>query len=157
MVRNEIIGYLTEHSTDQDGWPLDLWIHNESFSGHLSRMSRHKEYRDYLTLRAAADLYNVKITVVSTLGREGTVIISPLHFKPYGRIYLGHFAEGEREHYVSLSPQEELNEPINENSEDSVDFGIARCEFNKETEGQFRTLSFVLFFLIFAGKSFEKQ
>ena len=116
MVRNEIIGYLTEHSTDQDGWPLDLVMHDESFSGYLSRMSRDKECGDHLTLRAAADLY-VNITVVSTLGPEGTVIISPLHFNAYGRIYLGHFAEGEGERYVSLSPQEELHEPINENFE----------------------------------------
>ena len=43
MVRNEIIGYLTEHSTDQDGWPLDLWMHDESFSRYLSKVSRDKE------------------------------------------------------------------------------------------------------------------
>ena len=78
MVINEIIGYLTEHSTNQDGWPLDLWMHDESFSGYLSRMSRDKEYGDHLTLRAAANLYNVNITVVSTLGPEGTVI--SVHF-----------------------------------------------------------------------------
>ena len=119
-----------------------------------------QEYGDHLTLRGTADLYTViyNITVVSTLGHEGTVIISPLHFNAYGRIYLSHFAEGEGEHYVSLSPQEELNEPINENFEESVDFGIARCEFNEETEGKFRTLSFAgFFFLIFVGKSFGKQ
>ena len=52
---------------------------------------------------------------------------------------------GESDHYVSLSPQEELNKTINENFEESVDFGIARCEFNEETEGKFRTLSFVVF------------
>ena len=45
-----------------------------------------------------------------------------------------------------LSPQEELKEPINENFEESVDFGIARCEFNEKTEVKFRALSFVLFF-----------
>ena len=39
----------------------------------------------------------------------------------------------------------------------SVDFGIARCEFNEETEGKFRTLIFVVVFFIFVGKSFEKQ
>ena len=41
-VRNEIIRYLTEHSTDQDGRPLDLWMHNESFSGYFPKMSRDK-------------------------------------------------------------------------------------------------------------------
>ena len=66
------------------------------------------------------------------------------------------FAEGEGGHYVSLSPQEELKEPINENFEERVDFGIARCEFNEETESKFKTLSF-FFFLIFVGKFFEKQ
>ena len=155
MVRNEIIRYLTEHSPDQDEWPLDLWMHDESFSGYLSRMSRDKEYSDHFTLRAAADLYNVITTVVSTLGTEGTVIISPLYFNAHGTIYLGHFAEDEGDHYVSLSPQEELNEPINENFEESVDFGIARCEFNKKTEGKFKTLSFAGFFNI-CGKIFRK-
>ena len=156
MVRNEIIGYLTEHSTDQDGWPLHLWMHDESFCGYLSRISRDKEYGDHLTLRAAADLYNVNITVVSTLGPKGIVIISPRHFNTYGRIYLGHFAEGEGEHYVSLSLQEELNEPINENFEEIVDFGIARCEFNEETESQFRTLSFFVVFLLFLWQNLLK-
>ena len=66
------------------------------------------------------------------------------------------FAEGAGEHYVSLSPQEELNEPINENFEESVDFGIARCEFNEETESKFKTLSFFLFFFNFCGKIFRK-
>ena len=131
-------------------------MHDESFSGYLPRMSRDKEYGDHLTLRATADLYNVNITVVSTLWPEGTVIISPLHLNGYGRIYLGHFAEGGDEHYVSLSPQEELKEPINDNFEESVDFGIARCEFNEKTEVKFRALSFVLFFFNFCGKIFRK-
>ena len=120
-------------------------------------MSRDKEYGDHLTLRAAADLYNVNITVVSTLGPKRTVIMSPPNFNAYGRIYLGHFAKGEGEHYVSLSPQEELNEPITEHFEETVvDFGIARCEFNEETEGKFRTLSFFVFCFNFCGKIFRK-
>ena len=91
MVRNQIIGYLTEHSTDQDRWPLHLWMHDESFSGYLSKMSRDKEYGDHLTLGAAVDLYNVNIIVVSTLGPRGNSYFSPLHFNAYDRIYLGHF------------------------------------------------------------------
>ena len=74
-------------------------------------------------------------------------IFQRIHVKDVKRQRIQWFAEGEGEHYVSLSPQEELNEPINENFEESVDFGIARCEFNEETEGKFRTLSFVVFFL----------
>ena len=110
-------------------------------------MSRDKECSDHLRLRAAADLYNVNITVVSTLGPEGTAI-SPLHFNAYDRIYIDHSAEGEGEHYVSFSPQEELYKLINENFEESVDFAIAKREFNEheQTEGKVRTLSFCFFF-----------
>ena len=119
-------------------------------------MSRDKEYSDHLTLRAAADLYNVNIIVVSTLGPERTVIISPLHFNAYGRICLGHFAEGQGEHYISLSPQEELNELINENFEESMNLELPDVNSMKKLRVSLE-LSVLFLFLNFCGKIFQKQ
>ena len=107
-------------------------------------------------MRAAADLYNVNITVVSTLGPERTVIISPLHFNTYGRIYLGHFAEGQGEHYVSLSPQEELNKLISENFEESMNLELPDVNSMKKLRVSLE-LSVLFLFLNFCGKIFQKQ
>lgn len=65
-------------------------------------MARNGTYGDHLTLQAAADLFNVEFIVVSSLGPDATTVISPLNSVPISSFYIGHFAEGDGEHYVAL-------------------------------------------------------
>ena len=59
-------------------------------------------YGDQITLQAAADLYNIEVLVVSTLGHNATTLISPFPSIPYTRVQLGHYAEQHGEHYICV-------------------------------------------------------
>ena len=59
-------------------------------------------YGDQITLQAAADLYNIEVLVVSTLGHNATTLISPSASIPYARVQLGHYAEQHGEHYICV-------------------------------------------------------
>ena len=69
--------------------------------------ARDGTYCDHLTLQDAADLFNVEFIVISSLGPAATVIISPTDSLPLCSFHIGHFAEGDGEHYVGLQ-----NDPI---------------------------------------------
>ena len=73
-------------------------------------MAQDGTYGDHLTLQVAADLYNVDFTVISSLGPSATTIISPLQSLPLDSFHIGHFAEGDGEHYVKLQ-----NDPVYQN------------------------------------------
>ena len=45
-------------------------------------------YGHQITLQAAADLYNIEVLVVSTLGHNDTTLISPSATIPYARVQL---------------------------------------------------------------------
>ena len=60
--------------------------------------------------KASADLYNVEFIVISSLGPSATAIISPLRSLPLYSFHIGHFAEGDGEHYVKLQ-----NDPVCQN------------------------------------------
>ena len=64
-------------------------------------------YSNEITLRAISNIFNVEIIIVSTLGQGGRLEIVPENTNPFARITLGHFAEGHREHYMTL---EDLNQ-----------------------------------------------
>ena len=59
-------------------------------------------YGDQITLQAAADLYNIEVLVVSTLGHNATTQISPSASIPYARVQLGHYAEQHGKHYICV-------------------------------------------------------
>ena len=59
-----------------------------------------------------------EILVVSTLGNEGLVRITPDNSDPFGQIILGHFAEGQGFHYVVLHQLQEVN--ISTDEEQSI-------------------------------------
>ena len=71
-------------------------------------MQQGGSYGDELTLQTMADMYNIEFSVISTLGREGQLTVSPINFQPRGVAVLGHFAEGQGCHYVVL---QSLNSP----------------------------------------------
>ena len=53
-------------------------------------MSIDRTFGDEITLRAAAELFNIEFVIISTLGRAVEATISPQNFAPQGRVYLGH-------------------------------------------------------------------
>jgi len=87
-----------------DGFPMELFA-GMPWSQYLNRMQRDGTYGDKITLRAIANIFNIEITVVSTLGQEGLVSIRPEDSEPLSRMILGHFAEGQGVHYIVLASQ----------------------------------------------------
>lgn len=65
-------------------------------------MARNGSYGDHITLWANAELFNVNIVILSSLGQNANTVTSPSSGASFGTIYLGHLAEGEGEHYLCL-------------------------------------------------------
>ena len=58
-------------------------------------MSQDGTYGDQLTLYAAANLYNIDVQIVSSLGAGGQHVFSPSASIATATVYLGHFAENQ--------------------------------------------------------------
>ena len=70
----------------------------QRWSDYLADMIKDGIYGDHITLQAAANIFNVQFTVHSSLGVED---ISPFTgHNGVANFNLGHFAEGQGEHYV---------------------------------------------------------
>ena len=50
----------------------------------------------------AAEIFNIEILIVSSLGPDATAVITPTSTIPMAQIKLGYFAEGDGEHYVCV-------------------------------------------------------
>jgi len=95
-IRSGIIKYMMEHVDTYQQWVVG------SFGNYLDNMSQLGEYGDHLTLQAFADLYNVKIHVITSYGSNHHLIIDPQEGNPHGMIYLSYYEE--EQHYNSLHP-----------------------------------------------------
>ena len=73
-------------------------------------MNKDGTYGDLITLQATSNIFNVQITVHSSLGVEATTMISPFTEVVVTNFNLGHFAEGQGEHYVCLEVEENAAE-----------------------------------------------
>ena len=100
-LRKEIVRYLREHPNDLEGFPLELFA-SQGWAEYLAEMNKDGTYGDQITLQAASNIFNVQITVHSSLGVEATTMISPFTQVGVTNFNLGHFAEGQGEHYVCL-------------------------------------------------------
>ena len=74
-----------------------------------------RTYGDQVTLQAISNIYTIEICVLSTLGIGAdddiqSEVNSSDNVQSYPRIFLGHCAHYQGEHYVALS--EELEDPI---------------------------------------------
>lgn len=121
-VREEIIKYLTNNPNNSEGMPLELFAATP-WAEYLHSMAKNGTYGDQITLQAAADLYNIEIVVISTLGPDATAVISPSSSIPTARVQLGHYAENHGEHYICvdgrvLLEEEEQEERAEEEVED---------------------------------------
>ena len=103
-LRYEVVEYLRNNSHNAEGFPFDVFL-TQPWEDYLQEMSHHGTYGDQITLQTVADMLGVEILVISTLGSEGRVWISPRSAIPLCRVILGHFSEGEGIHYVAMRPQ----------------------------------------------------
>ncbi|CAH3125701.1 unnamed protein product [Porites lobata] len=99
--REEIVEYLENNPTDTEGFPLELYA-GVPWSQYLHSTATDGTYGDQITLQAAADLYNIEVLFVSTLGHNATTLISPSASIPYARVQLGHYAKQHGEHYICV-------------------------------------------------------
>ena len=83
--------------------PLEL-LAATPWAEFLHSMAKNGTCGDQITLQAAADLYNIAIVVVSTLGPDVTAVISPSSSIPTAtaRLQLGHYAENRGGHYICV-------------------------------------------------------
>ena len=85
-------------------------------------MARSNTFGDRLTLYAAANVFNINILVISTLGPGAGHTFHPISSYAMGTVHLSHVAENHGEHYVSLVPwlqsKENVDNNINENVTD---------------------------------------
>ena len=105
-LRAEIVSYLEENPNDPNSTPLDFYM-DVPFRNCLNRMSIDRTFGDEITLRAAAEFFNIEFFIISTLGRAAEATITTQNFTPQGRVYLGHFAENHGEHYTILNTVED--------------------------------------------------
>ena len=108
-LRADVISYLQGHSHLGNGgcWNESLC---EARPSYLARMAKEHEYGDQITLQAISQLFNIQILIVSTLN-DGTTLISstgePVLNQSLPLIVLGHYAEGQGEHFVALDDNRE--------------------------------------------------
>ena len=75
-LHEEIIQYLTENPDNVDGIPLGNFA-AMPWDRYLASMAQNGEYGDQITLQAAAEIFNIEILVVSSLGPGATAVITP--------------------------------------------------------------------------------
>lgn len=81
---------------ENQGWLLELYV-GIPFSQYLHEMSLNETYGDELTLRTTADVFNIELSVMSSIAWHARQIIFPASSVPIWRGTLGHFAEGQGE------------------------------------------------------------
>ncbi|XP_068731120.1 uncharacterized protein [Montipora capricornis] len=101
-LRREIVRYLAENPNNQDGFPFELFV-GMPWSQYLTSIAQNGTYGDQITLQAVANLFNVEIVIISTLGPNAKTVISPQFSIPFASLTLGHFAEDQGIHYVCLT------------------------------------------------------
>ena len=127
-MRKEIVEYLKSNPYDSDGFPLLEHLADDEFAcwdDYITHMARDGTYGDQITLYAAANLYNIDIQIVSSLGVGGQHVFSPSASVSAATVYLGHFTESQSEHYVSLEQVAAHN-----------DASEKECDVNDPGEGE---------------------
>ena len=101
VLRKEIVQYLTQNPDNVYGTPLENFA-AMPWDRYLASMAQNGEYGDQITLQAAAEIFNLEILVVQSLGPDTTAVNAPTFTILMAQIQLGHFAEGHGEHYVCV-------------------------------------------------------
>lgn len=66
----------------------------DSWCDYADNTARNGTYGDHITLGATAELFNVDIVILSSLGRNANTVVSPSSGASFGTVYLGHLARG---------------------------------------------------------------
>ena len=129
-VREEIIKYLTNNPNNSEGMPLELFAATP-WAEYLHSMAKNGTYGVQITLQAAADLYNIEIVAISTLGPDATAVISPSSSIHTARVQLGHYAENHGEHYICVDGRVLLEE---EEQEKKTNGEVEKVEDDEQEE-----------------------
>ena len=119
-----MVSKLEAYPNDLDDAPLDFYI-DIPFSNYLNRMSINRTFGDEITSRAAAELFNSKFFIISSLGRAAEEIITPQNVALQGLVYQRHFVENHGENYVVLIPVEDPD-----TSNESFDSEVKKLPIN---------------------------
>jgi len=95
-VRANVIEQLKANPNHYEGFAV-----GESFNEYVNRMADAHTWGDNLTLQAIADLYGIRVCIISTFLEKSFLCIAPLKGQVKQHIWLGFFAEF---HYTSLIP-----------------------------------------------------
>ncbi|KAB2031548.1 hypothetical protein E1A91_D05G319700v1 [Gossypium mustelinum] len=99
FVRQQVVYQLKSNSEMYEGYvPM-------AYGDYLKKMNKNGEWGDHVTLQAAADLYGVKIFVLTSFKDTCYIEILPHDQKSERIIFLSFWAEV---HYNSICPEEEL-------------------------------------------------
>lgn len=112
-IRDEITQYLLDRRdglTLLDGSKVCLSekiVHSDVVS-YLQNMSQPGTFGDHIMILGACCLYSVQFVILSTLNKSTRVVVAPnansIIVPDLPTLILGHYAEGQGEHYVSLIP-----------------------------------------------------
>lgn len=108
-LRYEVVRHLETNPGNNEGVPLEMFA-AMPWSQYLANMASDSTYGDHITLQAFANMFNVKVIIISSLGPEGKVIILPWNSDPIAQVTLGHYAEDQGTHYVCLQEIDASNE-----------------------------------------------
>ncbi|POO01704.1 OTU domain containing protein [Trema orientale] len=98
-VRSQVVNQLITHPEIYEGCvPM-------TYDDYLEKMSKSGEWGDHVTLQAAADVYGVKIIVMTSFEDNYCIEILPKFQTPKRVIYLSFWAEV---HYNSIYPQGDI-------------------------------------------------
>ena len=115
LLRQNVVEFLRRNPTNNVGQPLEFFV-GRPWQIYLREMEQGGTYGDQVTLQPISNIYTMQICVLSTLGLGADVDIQPQIYssdnvQSYPRVFLGHCAEYEGEHYVALS--KEVEDQIN--------------------------------------------
>ena len=102
-LRQEIVMDLHSNPQTTQGIHIANYVEG-NWDAYLHSMSQQGTYGDHITLQRASELFNVQVLVISTLGPDATTLIAPsnIYDENLPLVVLGHIAEGQGDHYVSL-------------------------------------------------------
>ena len=96
FVRQETIRYMREHRED-----FEHFVHDKDFDSYVDLMSIEGEYvKGELEIQAAADAFNVRITVYGRHETYDTTIAPLINNSETRRVYMAHFQAAQ--HYMVL-------------------------------------------------------
>ena len=100
-IRKDLVTFMSENPTLGSVYLPSFVSNYPSWRAYLDALGQDGTWGDHLTLIAAASVYHMSITIVSSVEDSDPVVIDPATGTSQGTIPLGHLAEL---HYMTLRP-----------------------------------------------------